>query len=223
MDDKLTDLRDKLKKRHFESSVSSKIIQKKYKKSSKNYNRRNRRKRSRKTYLAMLKGERLRRGAEDLCNKVQEFNVIDMDMAPLCDFDKLPVEVSEWQQKEQIAYWKSRSISLEIENKMLRQHLRDIYAQQVNYYEKNKTWQQKPSTSFSTEVESQDSGVTDEQEPSTSLGKLKVLPKEPEGKNRLKNMEKIYGNHAAKIMGMETAIQLNYERLVEDNSPRYWP
>lgn len=95
---------------------------------------------------------------------------------------------------------------------MLREHLRNTYAAQIENY----TWTSESSSQ-------QHQHGKDGKKALKESCRAKVLPKEPADKNRLKEMEKIYGNVAPKIMGMETAIELNYQRLVEEAAPAYWP
>lgn len=45
----------------------------------------------------------------------------------------LPPQIIEWQKLNQNAYWRSKALSLELENKILREHLRKAYA---NFVEK---------------------------------------------------------------------------------------
>lgn len=107
-----------------------------------------------------------------------------------------------------------------MENKMLRLHLRNVYAQQIEYYEKSKDWQcgEQSKLAYSKNGKTGNSNT-----PKEVPDKKKVVPKEPVGKSRLKEMENIYGDMAPKIMGMETAIELNYQRLAKKESHVYWP
>lgn len=122
---------------------------------------------------------------------------------------------------------------------MLRQHLRDVYAQDLHVNENNKNCEQllfanttdnySKHSKFKLEYKEDTNknltqGSTEDLfSTSAHVCKNKVLLKNPDGKNRLDEMEKIYGNVAPKIMGMETAIELNYERLVEEGSAGHWP
>lgn len=36
-------------------------------------------------------------------------------------------------------------------------------------------------------------------------------------------MKKLYGKDAAKILAMETAMQLNFDRNCDLKQPKYWP
>lgn len=48
-------------------------------------------------------------------------------------------------------------------------------------------------------------------------------PSERPGERRRIEMKKLYGEDAAKIQGMETAIQLNFDRHCDKKQPKYWP
>lgn len=94
MGDKSNIAREKLE---FKTKVSRKTIVKKYKRNSKSVKRRNRRKRVKKAYFNMLRKERIVRGTEELCDGIQEVSVIDMN--PLCNTNRLPEEITEWQKQ----------------------------------------------------------------------------------------------------------------------------
>lgn len=128
--------------------------------------------------------------------------------------------------QDQIAFWKSRAFSLEMENSMLRLHLRNVYAQRIEEYEKSKDWQRGEQNNLAyskNDVAQQFDETGNSNTPKEVPDKKNVVPKEPIGKNRLKEMEKIYGDMAPKIMGMETAMELNYQRHAEKGSHIYWP
>ncbi|MEE6522229.1 hypothetical protein FKM82_020667 [Ascaphus truei] len=48
-------------------------------------------------------------------------------------------------------------------------------------------------------------------------------PSERPGERRVAEMKKLYGEDAAKIQGMETAMQLNFDRHCDKKQPKYWP
>ncbi|KAM4699002.1 gem-associated protein 8 [Discoglossus pictus] len=48
-------------------------------------------------------------------------------------------------------------------------------------------------------------------------------PSERPGERRREEMKKLYGEDAAKIQGMETAMQLNFDRHCDKKQPKYWP
>ncbi|KAF7283168.1 hypothetical protein GWI33_001231 [Rhynchophorus ferrugineus] len=220
---------EKVTEVHVETKVSKKTIVKKYKK-SKTLKRRNRRKRSKKSYIKSLKRRRYHRSTEELWKGIEDISVTDMDVMPLNELDRLPEEISEWEKQEQIAYWKSRAISLEMENKMLHQHLRNVYAQQVEYYQNSSLeYTEQENNNKDTDTHDKNNSKSHTQrlknkgKPDEITKTEKVLPKEPKGKNRLNEMKGIYGDMAPKIMGMETAIDLNFERLKEEGTYINWP
>lgn len=48
-------------------------------------------------------------------------------------------------------------------------------------------------------------------------------PSERPGERRGAEMKKLYGEDAAKIQGMETAMQLTFDRNCDKKQPKYWP
>ncbi|XP_030055436.1 gem-associated protein 8 [Microcaecilia unicolor] len=48
-------------------------------------------------------------------------------------------------------------------------------------------------------------------------------PTERPGERRVAEMKKLYGEDAAKIQAMETAMQLNFDRNCDKKRPKYWP
>ncbi|XP_073442306.1 gem-associated protein 8 [Dendrobates tinctorius] len=48
-------------------------------------------------------------------------------------------------------------------------------------------------------------------------------PSEKPGERRRIEMKKLYGEDAAQIQGMETAMQLNFDRHCDKKLPKYWP
>ncbi|CAH0559986.1 unnamed protein product [Brassicogethes aeneus] len=159
-----------------------------------------RRKRSKIRYYNSLKLHRYKRNTDSLCESIAVFDITDMECPPVSQVG-LPQDVADWHKKEQIAYWKSRAISLEYENRMLYHHLKHMYVTQIEDYGNKEEF----------------SAVEVEKEAE------KVIPKEPEGKKRELEMKKIYGENYAKIMGMETAMQLNFERHSENLKAPHWP
>jgi len=55
-------------------------------------------------------------------------------------------------------------------------------------------------------------------------GRATVLPpSEQKGMLRGTEMRQLYGSGAAMIQGMETAMQLNFDRNTDRHKPRPWP
>lgn len=191
-------------------------------------NRKLRRKRSKLKYYNLLKYHRVNRNTEDLCDSISFVDIKEMEWTQSfsCNTDNLPTEIGEWQREHQLAYWKSRAISLEMENKMLLQHLRNVYAKQIQDYadyveiegadkheeeNPNETINESPRESQSTNKEIE------------KTANKEVVPKIPETGKRVTEMRQMYGNKADKIMGMETAVLLNYDRHKDQSQIKHWP
>jgi hypothetical protein len=187
-------------------------ISKKYRRSHKrNLHRRSRRKRSNIRYYTYLKETRFKRRTDDLCSAITVVDITGMDWSP--HVASTTAEVGEWHKHEQIAYWKSRALSLEHENKMLIEHIRNVYAKQTEDYA-NYIRSQQEINEASHEKRNIDH----------TKSEITNLPIEPAGKKRREAMVKLYGKKASKIMGMETAVQLNYDLHVENAGKLpHWP
>nr|XP_033795051.1 gem-associated protein 8-like [Geotrypetes seraphini] len=57
----------------------------------------------------------------------------------------------------------------------------------------------------------------------TANGRSARPPMERPGERRVAEMKKLYGEDAAKIQAMETAMQLNFDRNCDKTQPKYWP
>ncbi|VEN33938.1 unnamed protein product [Callosobruchus maculatus] len=188
---------------------------------TRNLKRRLRRKRSQERYYTSLQRRRFTRATEELLTSIQIFDPVEMEWTSMNSAQSLPSEILEWQNKDQVAYWKSRAISLEFENQMLRQHLRNVYAQTIQ--DNSKQYEVDDDDSGKC---SNDSTERDNQKNKSFKNKDKkqlVAPNLPECKQRVQEMQKLYGDKAQKIMGMETAMQLGFERCKEQAEPNYWP
>lgn len=98
-------------------------------KRSKNAKRKIRRKRKEFKYYQNLKKQRL-------VKKTELVDSVNMDRSSALGTasTQLPADVTEWQKLDQIAFWKSRALGLELENRMLRQHLKNTYAKTIEDY-----------------------------------------------------------------------------------------
>lgn len=204
------------------------------KKHSKNAKRRIRRKRNKFKYYQYLRKQRTVKKTEELCEAVGVFDLMDMEWSSGVEAMpsvELPTEIIEWQKRDQIAYWKSKALSLELENRMLRQHLRDVYAKTVEEYASYNAMNQE-CLQDTIEHSVQENGGQAEtcnkndikQKQSNKIKKIEVIaPNFPEHKSRSDELKKLYGENSPKILGMETALQLNYERHLEKSKASYWP
>ncbi|XP_017658618.1 gem-associated protein 8 isoform X2 [Nannospalax galili] len=48
-------------------------------------------------------------------------------------------------------------------------------------------------------------------------------PSERPGERRQAEMKRLYGDSAAKILAMEAAVQLNFDKCCDRKQPKYWP
>lgn len=170
--------------------------------------RKDRRKRSTNRYYQTLKRKRTNRSTEELCEATSVFCITD-NMAT-GEYRSPMKDVADWWKHDQVAYWKARALSLELENRMLHDCLRNAYGKQVYCYELSKKWEQEQE-----EIKAKaDEVIVDEE---------KLPPKEGVREERRREMDRLYGGMAPKIIGMETAVQLNYELQVDQCKPPYWP
>lgn len=197
-------------------------------KHSRNSKRRIRRKRNKFRYFQALRKQRTYKKTEQLCEAVELFDITDMEWSPGVDNNssRLPIEIVEWQKRDQIAFWKSKALSLELENKMLRQHLRNVYAKTIEEYTVNN--QECLENGQPNQINVENYNNIKPSTPKVKEAKATenfelVKANFPECKNRSEELKKIYGEKSPKILGMETALQLNYERHFEKSKPSYWP
>lgn len=178
----------------------------------KNRYRKDRRKRSVTRYYQSLKKRRLSRSTDELCEAASDFCIID-NMSTQSSSEPVK-DVAEWWKHEQLAFWKSRAVSLELENRMLHNCLRNAYAKQVLDYENYMKAQKADSSEIKREESVEEGGEIEEDA---------LPPAEGAGEERRREMSRLYGSMAPKITGMETAVQLNYELQVDQRKPPYWP
>ncbi|XP_058236443.1 gem-associated protein 8 isoform X2 [Hemibagrus wyckioides] len=94
--------------------------------------------------------------------------------------------------------------------------LRQYFAQTERHREELKRQQQM-------EAERQEAYVPADQDLHRSWRRSAEAPAERPGERRSAEMKRLYGKDAAKIQGMETAMQLNFDRNCDRKQPKYWP
>lgn len=189
----------------------------KHRRLHKSLSRRSRRKRSKNRYYSSLKQSRIRRRTEDLCSDFTVFDITDMEWVP-----SVSTDVAEWHKQEQISYWKSRALSLEYENRMLIQHIRNVYAKQTEDYANYSKNNNLPLGDTDNEDKKQIEYKKMEAKEEKITDDLQNMEKVDVG--RREEMEELYGKMAPKIMGMETAVQLNFDRqITEGGAVPHWP
>lgn len=147
---------------------------------------------------------------------------------------KLPADIIEWQKQDQVAFWKSKALVLELENRMLRQHLKDVYAKSIEDYinegEIDEEYPVSPTENvyiekcYEKKVKNYNGSKGNKKKQSYKKGSCEVVSANfPEYTNRSDELKKLYGEKSQKIIGMETALQLNYERHLEKTKAFHWP
>lgn len=108
-------------------------------------------------------------------------------------------------------------IECDVSNMEISEELRQYFAQTEKHREELKKQQQ-------IEAEQQDSYVPADQDlRSTSYKYTVAPPSERPGERRTAEMKKLYGKDASKIMAMEAAMQLTFDRNCDIKQPKYWP
>ncbi|XP_057686584.1 gem-associated protein 8 isoform X1 [Corythoichthys intestinalis] len=108
-------------------------------------------------------------------------------------------------------------IECDVSNMEISEDLRQYFAQTEKHREELRKQQQ-------IEAEQQDSYVPADQDFRNSFQKASVAPpSERPGERRKAEMKKLYGEDAAKIMAMEAAMQLAFDRNCDLKQPKYWP
>lgn len=108
-------------------------------------------------------------------------------------------------------------IECDVSNMEISEELRQYFAQTEKHREELKRQQQM-------EAEQQDCYVPADQDlRSASYRSTTAPPSERPGERRAAEMKKLYGKDASKIMAMEAAMQLTFDRNCDLKQPKYWP
>ncbi|XP_029930263.1 gem-associated protein 8 [Myripristis murdjan] len=108
-------------------------------------------------------------------------------------------------------------IECDVSNMEITEELRQYFAQTEKHREELKKQQQ-------LEAEQQDSYVPADRDLHQVSWQSRVAPPtERPGERRIAEMKKLYGEDAAKIQAMETAMQLTFDRNCDCKQPKYWP
>ncbi|KAJ8410136.1 hypothetical protein AAFF_G00211770 [Aldrovandia affinis] len=105
-------------------------------------------------------------------------------------------------------------IECDVSNMEITKELRQYFAQTEKHREELKKQQ---------EMEQEDVYVLADQDLHRVSWSGAVPPSERPGERRGAEMKKLYGEEAAKIQGMETAMQLTFDRNCDRKQPKYWP
>ncbi|XP_048053031.1 gem-associated protein 8 isoform X2 [Megalobrama amblycephala] len=107
-------------------------------------------------------------------------------------------------------------IECDVSNMDISEELRQYFAQTERHRQELKKQQQM-------EAEQHDSYVLADQDLHRVSWRSSLPPSERPGERRTSEMKKLYGKDAAKIQGMETAMQLTFDRNCDKKQPKYWP
>uniref|UniRef100_H2LQF0 Gem (nuclear organelle) associated protein 8 n=1 Tax=Oryzias latipes TaxID=8090 RepID=H2LQF0_ORYLA len=108
-------------------------------------------------------------------------------------------------------------IECDVSNMEISQELRQYFAETERHREELKRQQQM-------EAERQDSYVPADQDlHAASWRRSAAPPLERPGERRAAEMKKLYGKDAPRILAMEAAMQLTFDRNCDRKQPRYWP
>ncbi|XP_034465056.1 gem-associated protein 8 [Hippoglossus hippoglossus] len=127
---------------------------------------------------------------------------------------------ADWHGKESAREEESSSdseIECDVSNMEISEELRQYFAQTERHREELKKQQQM-------EAEEQDSYVpADRDLRAASWRSTAAPPFERPGERRGAEMKKLFGEDAAKILAMEAAMQLTFDRNCDLKQPKYWP
>ncbi|XP_077586198.1 gem-associated protein 8 isoform X1 [Stigmatopora nigra] len=108
-------------------------------------------------------------------------------------------------------------IECDVSNMEISEELRQFFAQTEKHREELRIQQQ-------IEAEQEDSYVPADQDFRNKVLRASVAPPtERPGERRKAEMKKLYGEDMAKIMAMEAAMQLAFDRNCDMKQPKYWP
>ncbi|XP_058509462.1 gem-associated protein 8 [Solea solea] len=106
-------------------------------------------------------------------------------------------------------------IECDVSNMEISEELRQYFAQTERHREELKKQM---------EAEQQDCYVLADQDlRSGSQKSTGAPPIERPGERRVAEMKKLYGQDSAKILAIETAMQLTFDRNCDRKQPKYWP
>ncbi|XP_062865926.1 gem-associated protein 8 [Trichomycterus rosablanca] len=107
-------------------------------------------------------------------------------------------------------------LEYDVNNMDITAELRQYFAQTERHREEMKRQQQM-------EAERHEAYVPADQDLHGSWRRSATAPAERPGERRSAEMKRLYGKDAAKIQGMEAAIQLTFDRNCDRKQPKYWP
>ncbi|XP_059824005.1 gem-associated protein 8 isoform X1 [Hypanus sabinus] len=107
-------------------------------------------------------------------------------------------------------------LECDVSNVEITEELRQYFEQTEKHREELKRQQQFDAEQLMTYVLA-------DQDFHNASGRTIQPPAERPGVRRMVEMKRLYGDSAAKIQGMETAMQLSFDRQCDKKQPKYWP
>ncbi|XP_051870295.1 gem-associated protein 8 [Pristis pectinata] len=107
-------------------------------------------------------------------------------------------------------------LECDVSNVEITEELRQYFEQTEKHREELKRQQQ-------FDAEQQMTYVLADRDFHNASGRTIQPPAERPGERRMVEMKRLYGDGAAKIQGMETAMQLSFDRQCDKKQPKYWP
>ncbi|XP_067896550.1 gem-associated protein 8 [Heterodontus francisci] len=147
--------------------------------------------------------ERSQKGRQQ-CPRSSEFEMANLNSETVLNSDTESETESE------------SEIECDVSNVEITEELRQYFKQTEKHREELKRQQQYDD-------EQQAMYVLADRDFHTALGRTIQPPAERPGERRLIEMKRLYGDDAAKIQGMETAMQLSFDRKCDKKQPKYWP
>ncbi|KAK7893283.1 hypothetical protein WMY93_022435 [Mugilogobius chulae] len=123
---------------------------------------------------------------------------------------------SEEDEEEQEESSSDSDIECDVSNMEISEELRQYFAQTERHREELKRQQQ-------LEEQQHDYVPADQDLHGSSYRSTVAPPNERPGERRAAEMKKLYGKDASKIMAMEAAMQLTFDRNCDLKQPKYWP
>ncbi|XP_053310993.1 gem-associated protein 8 [Spea bombifrons] len=135
---------------------------------------------------------------------------------PLLKVSESKEKESEMECEEEGTDSEEEEIECDVSNMEITEELRQYFAETERHREELKKQQQ-------LEAEIHGQYVEADHDLHVSTGRSSQPPSERPGERRRAEMKKLYGEDAAKIQGMETAMQLSFDRHCDKKQPKYWP
>ncbi|XP_005409242.1 PREDICTED: gem-associated protein 8 [Chinchilla lanigera] len=119
-------------------------------------------------------------------------------------------------EEEEVEMESDDEIEYDLSNMEITDELRQYFAETERHREERRRQQQ-------LEAERLDEYVNADHDLYYNNRRTAEPPTERPGERRQAEMKRLYGDSAAKIMAMETAVQLSFDKHCDRKQPKYWP